>query len=226
MGIANLVPAALRGSSLEAEVEALGRLYEEVEASEAAFSAALRAQRAPGFGCPKGCGSCCDSFVPDILPLEADYLALWIFAEKPALAERLLEAARGRSQEEVEAISSCPLVEPHPAPDHGHCGVYGGRPLICRLFGYSGVISKRGQASFALCRRMEALPGFHARSFEGAALSALVDAEPPLMSDYGERLVALQPGEAGGRGALPELLPRALAHVGLALAMGRASGAD
>jgi uncharacterized protein len=223
MGIANLLPAALRGSSLEAEAEALDRLYDEVEAAEAAFSSALRAEAAPGFGCPKGCGSCCDTFVPDILPIEADYLALWILAQRPEFAGKLLDAARGRSPEEVEAISSCPLVEPYPAPGRGHCGVYGGRPLICRLFGFSGVISKRGQPSFALCRHMEALEGFHVRSFEGAALAALVDVEPPLMSDYGERLVALQPGEAGGRGPLPELLARALARVGLALAMSSAS---
>lgn len=226
MTIANRLFAALSGSSLEAELEALDSLYGEVESAESAFTSALRSGSAPGFGCPQGCGSCCDVFVPDILPIEADYLALWILAERPELAEKILEEAQGQSREDFAAISSCPLVEPHPAPEGGHCGVYGGRPLICRLFGFSGVVSKRGLPAFALCRHMEALPGLEERSFEGASLSALAEVEPPLMSDYGERLVALKPEDSGERGPLPSLLPRALSRVSLLLAMGRAAGDD
>jgi Fe-S-cluster containining protein len=224
MAIAHLVPAALGGSSLAAKVEALDLLYDELEAAEGAFTSALRGQSAPVFGCPPGCGSCCDVFVPDILPIEADYLALWLLVERPELAERILAEARERTREELESLPSCPLVEPHPEPDRGHCGVYGGRPLICRLFGFSGVLSKRGLPSFALCRHMEALPGRSERSFEGAALAALSEVEPPIMSDFGERLVALEPGNSGERGPLPALLPRALSRVSLLLAMGRAAG--
>lgn len=226
MAIANRLPAALRGSSLETTAAALDLLYEEVEAAESAFTSALRGQSAPDFGCPHGCGSCCDVFVPDILPIEADYLALWLLVEMPELAERILSEARERSREELESLVSCPLVEPHPAPGGGHCGVYGGRPLICRLFGFSGVLSKRGLPSFALCRHMGALPGRSERSFEGASLAALSDVEPPLMSDFGERLAVLKPEDSGERGPLPALLPRALSRVSFLLAMGRASGAD
>lgn len=219
MDFHTLCPGALRGSALAARLEALDGLYAEAAAAEAAFIAAARSRADPAFGCPSGCGSCCDVFVPDILPAEADYLALWLLAMRPGLAAAVLAGGWGAAL----GPGGCPLREPAPAKGQGHCGAYGARPLVCRLFGFSGVISKRGLASFALCKHAKALPGRRERSFEGGALADAFGAEPPLMSDYGERLVALDPDSAGERLPLPELLPRALARVGLLLSMARAA---
>jgi hypothetical protein len=71
--------------------------------------------------------------------------------------------------------SPCPLYDP--AEPH-HCRVYPARPLICRLFGFSGVRGKDGRPLFRPCP--------HARPIQRESFLRLPS--PPMMEDYGRRL--------------------------------------
>ena len=184
----DLIPPGLKSSSVALPLAALDRLYEEADAACQAFLDAARAgtgmrDTAPmrdlsRFGCPEGCGSCCERFVPDIQPLEADYAALWILRNRPELAS-------------VQARAAAPC--PYYAPDRpeAHCRIYGGRPLICRLFGFAAMSDKEGRRSYSLCWRMPGLAGRPERSWEGNDLETALGAVPPLMADFGFRLQGL-----------------------------------
>ncbi|MBP7095002.1 MAG: YkgJ family cysteine cluster protein [Spirochaetia bacterium] len=160
-----------------------------------------------GVACPDGCGSCCETFVPDVLPLEAAYLAAYLARESPERAREL--ALEGFSDAERSA-PHCPFYR---FDDAAHCSVYEGRPLICRLFGFSGVRSKDGSPSFALCRRMPTLPGSAARAWKGEEVARELGALPPLMSDLAAELQAVRPNGSPERRLLTDALPEALRKV-------------
>ena len=182
-----LIRPELADSSIAKPLAALGELYAEADAACAAFLDAARARSgAEGafrFGCPQGCGSCCERFVPDILPLEADFAALWILRNRPELA-----AVEPRSE------APCPYYDQ--ANPEAHCRIYGGRPLICRLFGYSAVADKEGILEYSLCWKMPDVspPGGNGedlRSWHGSGIAQVFGASPPLMADFGLRLQGL-----------------------------------
>ena len=196
-----LIRPELADSSIAKPLAALGELYAEADAACAAFLDAARARSgAEGafrFGCPQGCGSCCERFVPDILPLEADYAALWILRNRPELA-----AVEPRSE------APCPYYDQ--SNPEAHCRIYGGRPLICRLFGYSAVADKSGALEYSLCWRMPGAStpernGEDLRSWHGAEIAKVFGASPPLMADFGMRLQGLA-AAAAGRALLGEAI--------------------
>lgn len=157
-----------------------------------------------GVACPAGCGRCCESFIPDVLPIEAAWTAAWLIRHEPARAEQL--AASGFSTD-TQFPGRCPFFV---AEGKFHCGIYGGRPLICRLFGYSSVVSKDGEPTFALCRHMLELPGKPGRSWKGPSLQSALGGKAPLMSDFATRVVAIRPSESHDRRILTQALPEAL----------------
>jgi Fe-S-cluster containining protein len=177
MEFTDIFPPELGGSSLEEALSDLHRLYAEADAACANFLSSARAS-SPGFGCPEGCGACCERFVPDILPAEADYAALWILRYRPDLAG-------------VEPGESAPC--PFYAADRpeAHCQIYGGRPLICRLFGYTAMATKTGSPCYSLCWSMPGIAGENTRSWEGAGLERVFGATPALMADFGLRLQSI-----------------------------------
>jgi len=188
-----LIPPELADSSIAKPLAALGELYAEADAACAAFLDAARARSgAEGafrFGCPQGCGSCCERFVPDILPLEADFAALWILRNRPELA-----AVEPRSE------APCPYYDQ--ANPEAHCRIYGGRPLICRLFGYSAMADKEGALEYSLCWKMPGAftpsrNGEDLRSWRGAGIREAFGASPPLIADFGLRLQGLAAASAG-----------------------------
>lgn len=186
MEFTDFFPAALAGSSFEEPLAALHGLYAEVDAACSSFLSAAR-DKDPGFGCPQGCGACCERFVPDILPAEADYAALWILRYAPELASV-----------EQRDIAPCPYY----AADkpEAHCRIYGGRPLICRLFGYTSVGTKNGSLSYSLCWSMPGLRGSELRSWTGEELARAFGRLPSPMADYGLRLQALSaPASSSGK---------------------------
>lgn len=211
MDFDRLFPKALEGSSLEGGLRALHELYAEVDAATAAFQAQanafLEASDKPRLGCPEGCGSCCERFIPDIHRVEAEYAALWIIANDEGLGEL---ASRDQG-------GACPFYA-RDRPE-AHCGIYGGRPLICRLFGYSAVGGKEGDRAYSLCWRMPSPLGSDARSWEGPALGAALGAEPPLMADFGLRLYAISAPEEGNKPLMGEALGLALGRLRLLLSL-------
>lgn len=184
------IPSCLPPSLLRERLEAVADIYRRADDSVAAFSGAS------GLSCPSGCGTCCEGFVPDILPAEAAYLATFLAARDRDAAFAM--AASGlEARERDDGRVGCPLyLDDTPY----HCSVYEGRPLVCRMFAFSGVRDKHGKPSYSPCRLM---PG------NGGAAQP----EAPVMGDRGAELVALDPENAGDRRPLPEALGLQLSRV-------------
>jgi Fe-S-cluster containining protein len=117
---------------------ALKELYTDLDSRIAGFS------RRAGLACPEGCGTCCQTFVPELSAPEADLIAGHILSTSgPLTADSWLEG---------ELSGACPFYRV--VGDPYHCGIYPARPLICRLFGYAGSRGKDGSARFRPCRHM------------------------------------------------------------------------
>jgi Fe-S-cluster containining protein len=197
MDIASVLPASL----LAERLEQLAYLYRRADDAVSRFA------EASGVSCPFGCGSCCEGFVPDIVPLEAAYLAAYLVGADRERAYSI--AARGlEPRKRPDGRTGCPLY----ADDRPfHCTVYEARPLICRMFAFSATRDKRGLPTFSVCRSGESAGG--ARSATGPALLAAFGAEPPVMADLGSELASIEPDTLGDRKALPEALSEALPRV-------------
>ena len=146
MEITDIHPRGLGGTSLDAPLRGLHRIYERIDSEQAAWGAAVP------YRCPSGCGSCCEGFEPDLLEIEALYMAAWLARADERRFSEIAEGFRELSAEK----KGCVLAK---AEGEYHCTVYGGRPLICRLFAYSGDRAKDGSARFRLCSRMKDLGG-------------------------------------------------------------------
>lgn len=194
MGTIDILPRRLRGTSLEAPLAGLDRVYERIETAQSSWIAATP------YSCPPGCGHCCETFEPDILEIEALYLAAWIVRNAP---ERLADVDRNADR------VGCVLA------DHEgcyHCTVYPARPLVCRLFAYSGDRGKDGTVRFRPCAHMKVAGK---RDLGQAELTERYGMLPPVMGDLASEADLLLPGSAGERSPLREALPRAAAKIRL-----------
>lgn len=191
----------LSPSLLSERLESLAYLYQRTDSAVAGFS------DASGVSCSFGCGTCCEGFVPDILPLEAAYIAAFIaLTDRPrafALAAGGLEARR-----RDDGRLGCPLYADD--RDH-HCTVYEARPLICRMFAFSATRDKHGAPSFSVCKSGYSATGV--RSAKGDALTEAFGTAPPVMADMGCELASIEPESSGDRKALPDALVEALSRV-------------
>jgi len=203
------IPGLLPGSLLAERLSALAGIYARSDAAVAEFVAIS------GVSCAFGCGSCCEGFVPDILPIEAAYLATFLAGTDSDRAFRL--AASGlEARRRDDGRVGCPLY----ADDTPyHCTVYEARPLICRMFAFSAMRDKFGEPTFSVCSKGTSAKG--GRSASGAALREVFGAMPPVMSDMGSDLASIEPEAAGNRKPLPEALMEALSRVLFLMAMKR-----
>jgi uncharacterized protein len=216
MSIPDPLSSTPRGSSLEGIVASVVEIYARVHRDQAAFLSSARSRGSP-LACPSGCGSCCEPFVPDILPPEASLIAAWLLESEPGLAREVASWTRA----DRPAAPPCPFLRR--ADDRARCAIYPVRPLVCRLFGAAGVRDRDGRASFRPCAHMSLAdypPAGRDRPSMGAAeLDGRFGSAPPVMADYSAELAALCPSEALDRSAIVEALPAALARVGLALSL-------
>jgi len=215
MQLPDTIHPAFARTSFAPALERLHGIYARIERGQAESLAAIAA-RGPALACPEGCGSCCEPFIPDVLPVEARYLAAWLLRERPLLAERI-----ARWPEGLGAVPPCPFYDA--VRPGGHCTVYPARPLICRLFGFSALRDREGRESFALCKRMPSRPG--GRSWSGSRLEEELGASLPDMADFSASVVTLVPDEAGERALLTEALPQAVRRLALAMRLALASSA-
>lgn len=203
----SVLPPALAGSSLEGPLMALQRIYESIRVAQEPWIAATP------FRCPSGCGACCEGFEPELSEVEALYLAAWVIRNDPGRVSAVDGAASRRG---------CVLADPERS---GHCTVYPGRPLVCRLFAYSGDRGKDGAGRFRPCRRMEGIGPRPGGISEGpdahgwlaplgeSELLARYGALPPFMGDVAREADLLLPNSAGERTPLREALPIAVARL-------------
>jgi uncharacterized protein len=161
------------------------------------FSEELDAFRATqDFGCPDGCGRCCEVTDPEVTRAEADFLASYLVAKRTAHAWPAATSHAG-----------CIFYDPSQPL---HCTVYAARPLLCRAFAFTSVLDKTGNPVFRFCRHM---PAPEPRVVAGAEFPVRFPVAPPSMPLYGVRLDAL--AEAGEREPLSRAIVRSLARVQL-----------
>jgi len=198
MRICDVLPRGLEDTSIGAPLEGLHRIYERIGSDQDKWTSATP------YRCPNGCGSCCEGFEPETLEVEALYLAAWLYR---ADGERFSAALEGYPESRAER-PGCVLADPS---GKYHCTVYGGRPLVCRLFAYSGDRAKDGSARFSLCSRMDDLGG--PRRMDEKAILERFGLLPPVMGDLAGEAESLLPDSAGERSPLRSALPRAAAKI-------------
>ena len=175
--------------------------------------------------CPAGCGMCCEHFEPDVYEYEALYLAAWLLAHDGDKAEMIRTCGAGQS---LNNDNGCFLYDPQ---NPHHCTVYGGRCLICRLFGHSGSRGKDMKIHWKPCKFAPctgtitgtgastgtvAVAAANKREYGEAELFALYGAVPPDMAQAASRLLALNPDDTHTR-PLREALPEAIEKLRLIL---------
>jgi uncharacterized protein len=170
-------------------IAALTDVYDELDRLIESFA------RASATVCPPDCGKCCDDFVPDTTPPEADLIALYLYAARRDLLERITNKP-GRT---------CPLFEPQ---NPLHCSIYPVRPLICRTFGFSAYLDKREKEVFRYCVHMGG------RTVREKEFEHVLRARPPVARRYGARLSALTAGREARR-PLPSAVEASLTRVDL-----------
>lgn len=183
---------------------AVDSLYNDIDVDQKIWKAKSPMQ------CPDGCGSCCVHFEPEVYEAEALYLAAWMLENQSERAERIAEADSGASI----GGDGCVLFDPE---SPYHCTVYGGRCLICRLFGFSGDHGKDRRIRWKPCRYMEhsvvagnAAGGISGtpingtgtvqdvqtgRQYEEEEMMRLFGAVPPYMGAASSSLLALNPDD-------------------------------
>jgi Fe-S-cluster containining protein len=190
-----LFPPFVARSSIEAPLLGLHQIYEEIDRAQERWIA-----QSP-YRCPSGCGSCCERFEPDLLDVEALYLAAWMLRHQTQRLDTLDWSSNP---------SGCPLYDPH---NPHHCTVYEGRPLVCRLFAFSGDRGKDGSIRYRPCKFMPPVPGAQTGSLDQGTLEALYGATPPAMGDLAGQAALLIPDRSDDRLPLREALQKALAKL-------------
>ena len=160
------------------------------------------------FYCADGCGECCRNFEPDLMESEALYMAAWIMENQPEVAASI---AKGKFPFPRE--KGCPLWDENNAY---HCTIYGGRALICRLFGACGSHAKNGETVFKPCKfypedklKSWKTPLTH-RQYSQSEIESIFGVLPPVMSDLTEGVVSISNGNETKliRDILPDAIRR------------------
>lgn len=136
MNLYELIPKRLEQGSMGHNLRTLQGLYNKFELAQQAWIQAIP------FRCPAGCGTCCESFEPDILEIEALFLAAHMIHLYGDETDSFIRDTGSKG---------CVLADPE---NPYHCRVYEGRPLICRLFAYCGDRDKEGKIRYRPCRYM------------------------------------------------------------------------
>ena len=190
-------------SLLFSQLRELEQIYEAIEKDEEEWKKHSPTQ------CPSGCGQCCIAFEPDLLEIEADYLALWLIQNDREKAEAIADQTYIWPRF-LEYPQGCFLFDP---TDDYHCTVYEGRALICRLFGYTSDTGRDGKIRWKPCKYIpeEAFKaGFVRKQYTEEELHESLVALPPVMSHYLRKTLSIQPDNAGRTTAMRDILPKAI----------------
>lgn len=127
----------LKETSLYEEFIKIESIYEDLSKKQISFCDAF------DIHCKKGCGTCCEHFIPDVYQVEARFLALGLIME--CKEDDVLTKIKNWDPNS----GYCPLYDFN---SEYHCTVYKYRPLICRLFGATASKDKEGRPCFRHCK--------------------------------------------------------------------------
>jgi uncharacterized protein len=180
----------------------LTELYAELDRQTAQF------KKGAELDCPKYCQKCC---TPERAKIEASAFEclplavhLWRQGEAEFYLQEIAESREG---------DPCVLHNPnHLRGDSWGCNHYAWRPLICRLFGFSATLDKRGGKRIALCRSLkETDPEAEKRASRRMAEGLQV----PILADGARKASFLDPHFGEKRHPINQGLKIALEKVGL-----------
>lgn len=200
---------SFRGTRLQQVIDALDDIYGGIGETCAEWNAVSPTH------CPEGCGCCCHAFQPDMLEAEALYLAAWMIYHQADRAEAILNGTFEPLRLDPEM--GCYLFDPE-SPHH--CSVYGGRNLVCRLFGEAGDRGKDGRPRWKPCKFLPSEQTADASGksrlgerYNEAELLEAFGAVPPVMNDIAGLVLALMPDGIHDRSPIYQALPRAIARI-------------
>ena len=131
--------------SLFSGLKELLELYEDLDRQIDQF------KNAAGLDCIRYCHKCCATEGKKIEVSAFECLPMAIHLWQAGKAEFFLQRIA-----EANIKDPCVLYSAdHSRPNEWGCEYYPWRPLICRLFGFSAILDKRGEAKIALCRAIK-----------------------------------------------------------------------
>jgi len=152
-------------------VELVEELFYQLEQESAQF------EKASGLGCVSGCGKCCTYPNIEASPLEFLPWAFHLFLHGEAENTRAL-------LKQTDSLT-CFIYKPLSLVDHGRCGNYKYRGLICRLFGFAASTDKYGNLRLATCKIIKE---GQAEKYESASEAISKGLYVPVFTEYYMRL--------------------------------------
>ena len=184
-----------KGTEIGKEIDSIEELYATIDSDLEAFDSKA------GIHCICEHGSCCEHYIPELTPLEAEYLAYIILRD-------------GREEEVVNRLSSfnqdlgiCPLYN---KDGNYHCSVYSARSLLCRLFGSACFVDKNGHRFFHPCKWNKDTKCFSEEELKNNTI--------PSMGEYGRALYSL-PGNDEDTETIDIALPKAIGKLKLVMSL-------
>lgn len=167
------------GDILRRKIIAVQYLFLDVDRDTGAF------RRSLGLSCPEGCGLCCQN--PHVQASELELLPLASELDRRRQAEFFYEKA-----DKQDFQGRCIFFIPGESfPGQGKCAQYALRPLLCRLFGFSGNRDRHGHFRLSSCSVLkEKISSTRNQESPGPANSP---GKAVFMSDYVSRLSSIDP---------------------------------
>ena len=161
-----------------------------------------------GLRCLPSCRECCKTSGDSIQVTITEFLPLSLRLWNEGRADDLL-----RRLEDVSDSDRCILFEGSgEIRNEGGCTEYAFRPLICRLFGFSGVIDRLGRVAPVICKYVKTGYPHCVERFTEKFSSGL---EIPVFSDYLKRVQGIDPHMGSRTYSINSALRKALEYVGM-----------
>lgn len=162
--------------TIKNKVLAVERLFKRLDKEITEF------RKESGIYCFSGCGKCCNK--PDIEASPLEFLPLAFHWFSQGKAEEMLQKL-----EENQSLN-CMVYQPLSLddPNHGHCGEYQYRGLICRLFGYGAGKDKYGQLRLVTCKLIKEN---QVANYEKAVEMLKTKSTVPVFADYYQKLMQI-----------------------------------
>ncbi|WP_296620592.1 YkgJ family cysteine cluster protein [Marivirga sp.] len=162
--------------TIKQKVVAVEKLFKRLDNEISEF------RKESGIFCFSGCGKCCNKTDIEASPLEFLPLAFHWFSQGKAdeMHQKL---------EENQSLN-CMVYQPLSVddPNHGHCGEYQFRGLICRLFGYGAGKDKYGELRMVTCKLIKEN---QAENYEKAVEMLKSKSKVPVFTDYYQNLMQI-----------------------------------